>query len=156
MFLVFTPEFMKLVRAVELSHHIAHCNFLYGYYGDRVTTSLIHPNPRWSFAFTLLKFRASISLVQCLVALLSWAFNTVHDNQDNPLPSTASCTEITLNWDNMAFSFGFSGDDIDIDDSEINNDICPVPSQQNVGNSLPELVRASKNDMNEWVSGQSI
>jgi protein-histidine N-methyltransferase len=56
----------------------------------------------------------------------------------------------------MAFSFGFSGDDIDIDDSEINNGICPVPSQQNVGNSLPELVRASKHDMNEWVSGQSI
>ncbi|KAJ5997648.1 hypothetical protein N7499_005957 [Penicillium canescens] len=52
----------------------------------------------------------------------------------------------------MAFSFGFSGDDIDIDDSEINNDICPVLSQQNVGNSLPELVRASKHDMNEWLS----
>jgi protein-histidine N-methyltransferase len=56
----------------------------------------------------------------------------------------------------MAFSFGFSGDDIDIDDSEINNDVCAVPSQQHVGNSLPELVRASKHDMNEWVSGQSI
>ena len=56
----------------------------------------------------------------------------------------------------MAFSFGFSGDDIDIDDSEINNDVCAVPSQQHVGNSLPELVRASKHDMNEWVSGPSI
>ncbi|KAJ5312327.1 hypothetical protein PENANT_c011G04013 [Penicillium antarcticum] len=52
----------------------------------------------------------------------------------------------------MAFSFGFSGDDIDMDDSEINNDICPVTSQQNVGNSLPELVKASKHDMNEWLS----
>jgi hypothetical protein len=30
----------------------------------------------------------------------------------------------------MAFSFGFSGDDIDIDDSEINNDFSDVPSQQ--------------------------
>ncbi|KAJ5747275.1 uncharacterized protein N7511_008971 [Penicillium nucicola] len=52
----------------------------------------------------------------------------------------------------MAFSFGFSGDDIDMDDSEIRNDICPVSSQQNVGNSLPELVKASKHDMNEWLS----
>jgi protein-histidine N-methyltransferase len=51
----------------------------------------------------------------------------------------------------MAFSFGFSGDDIDIDDSEINNDFSDVPAQQ-VGNSLPELVKPSKHDMNEWVS----
>lgn len=55
----------------------------------------------------------------------------------------------------MAFSFGFSGDDIDIDDSEINNDFSDVPSQQVVGNSLPELVKAVKHDMNEWVSDQA-
>jgi len=51
----------------------------------------------------------------------------------------------------MAFSFGFSGDDIDIDDSEINGDFSEVPSQQ-VGNSLPELVKPNKHDTNEWVS----
>jgi protein-histidine N-methyltransferase len=55
----------------------------------------------------------------------------------------------------MAFSFGFSGDDIDIDDSEINNDFSDVPSQQ-VGNSLPELVKPNKHDMNEWVSPMSL
>lgn len=55
----------------------------------------------------------------------------------------------------MAFSFGFSGDDIDIDDSEINNDFSDAPSQQVVGNSLPELVKAVKHDMNEWVSDQA-
>lgn len=52
----------------------------------------------------------------------------------------------------MAFSFGFSGDDIDLDDTELNND-CPVVSApQGVGNSLPELVKASKHDIDEWVS----
>ena len=55
----------------------------------------------------------------------------------------------------MAFSFGFSGDDIDIDDSEINADFSDVPSQPAVGNSLPELVKASKYDMNEWVSDKA-
>lgn len=55
----------------------------------------------------------------------------------------------------MAFSFGFSGDDIDIDDSEINQDFSDMPSQQAVGNSLPELVKASRHDMNEWVSDQA-
>ncbi|KAJ5120543.1 uncharacterized protein N7515_009931 [Penicillium bovifimosum] len=51
----------------------------------------------------------------------------------------------------MAFSFGFSGDDIDIDDSEINNDIS-VPSQQATSNSLPELIKAKKHDMHEWLA----
>lgn len=55
----------------------------------------------------------------------------------------------------MAFSFGFSGDDIDIDDSEINNDFSDVPSQQTVGNSLPELVKPIKHDTNEWVSDKA-
>lgn len=52
----------------------------------------------------------------------------------------------------MAFSFGFSGDDIDIDDTEINNDTSVVAPMPGVSNSLPELVRANKHDMNEWVS----
>ncbi|CAG8052969.1 unnamed protein product [Penicillium salamii] len=52
----------------------------------------------------------------------------------------------------MAFSFGFSGDDIDMDDSDVNNDFSDVPSQQTVGNPLPELVQANKHDMNEWLS----
>lgn len=64
-------------------------------------------------------------------------------------------TEICLTRD-MAFSFGFSGDDIDIDDSEINNDFSEVPSQQAVNNGLPELVKANRHDMNEWVSRWSI
>lgn len=52
----------------------------------------------------------------------------------------------------MAFSFGFAGDDIDIDDSDANNDFSDVPSQHAAANSLPELVKANKHDMNEWVS----
>lgn len=52
----------------------------------------------------------------------------------------------------MAFSFGFSGDDIDIDDTEINNESPVVPAPQGMSNSLPELVKASKHDMDEWVS----
>lgn len=55
----------------------------------------------------------------------------------------------------MAFSFGFSGDDIDIDDSENHNDFSDVPSLQAVSNSLPELMKANKHDMNEWVSDKS-
>lgn len=52
----------------------------------------------------------------------------------------------------MAFSFGFSGDDIDID--ELEND-CGIPNilaPQGNCNSLPELVKASKHEMDEWVS----
>lgn len=52
----------------------------------------------------------------------------------------------------MAFSFGFSGDDIDIDDTELNNEAPVVTSAQGTTNSLPELVKANKHDMNEWVS----
>ncbi|EKV10261.1 Histidine protein methyltransferase 1 [Penicillium digitatum] len=52
----------------------------------------------------------------------------------------------------MAFSFGFSGDDIDIDDAEINTDSSDALSQQAVGNSLPELMKAAKHDVNEWLS----
>jgi protein-histidine N-methyltransferase len=52
------------------------------------------------------------------------------------------------------FSFGFSGDDIDIDDADVQ-----VVDQQNVGqgasatSTLPELVQAQRHEMNEWVSG---
>ena len=52
----------------------------------------------------------------------------------------------------MAFSFGFSGDDIDIDDSEINNGVPDVLPPRGATNSLPELVKPSKHDINEWVS----
>lgn len=56
----------------------------------------------------------------------------------------------------MAFSFGFSGDDIDIDDSEVNNDTQDVFIPTGNSNSLPELVKASKHDMDEWVSFQKL
>ena len=52
----------------------------------------------------------------------------------------------------MAFSFGFSGDDIDIDDSEINNEPSNVLGPDSATSSLPELVKADKHDVDEWVS----
>ncbi|KAJ5728623.1 uncharacterized protein N7483_003131 [Penicillium malachiteum] len=52
----------------------------------------------------------------------------------------------------MAFSFGFSGDDIDLDDSEINNEAQGVFVPTSNGNTLPELVKAAKHDMDEWLS----
>lgn len=52
----------------------------------------------------------------------------------------------------MAFSFGFSGDDIDIDESENDRGIPNILAPQGNCNSLPELVNASKHDMVEWVS----
>lgn len=52
----------------------------------------------------------------------------------------------------MAFSFGFSGDDIDMDDSEMNNGVPDVLPPKNTTNSLPELVKPSKHDINDWVS----
>ena len=53
----------------------------------------------------------------------------------------------------MAFSFGFAGDDIDldVDDSDINNHNQHV-ALQDTANSLPELVPAYKHDMDDWVS----
>lgn len=51
----------------------------------------------------------------------------------------------------MAFSFGFSGDDIDIDETEHNTGIPDVVVSQGTANPLPELVNASQHDMNEWV-----
>ena len=52
----------------------------------------------------------------------------------------------------MAFSFGFSGDDIDIDESENNTGVPDILASSATSNSLPDLVKASKHDMNEWVS----
>lgn len=51
----------------------------------------------------------------------------------------------------MAFSFGFSGDDIDIDESENNSGIPDVIVPQGTANPLPELVKARQHDMDEWV-----
>lgn len=51
----------------------------------------------------------------------------------------------------MAFSFGFSGDDIDIDDSENNSGVPDVVVTQSTANALPELVKANQHDMNELV-----
>lgn len=52
-----------------------------------------------------------------------------------------------------AFSFGFSGDDIDIDESEISGvDESNVSLPQGSGNELPPLVEAKRHDMKEWVS----
>ncbi|RAL01544.1 protein-histidine N-methyltransferase [Aspergillus ibericus CBS 121593] len=50
------------------------------------------------------------------------------------------------------FSFGFAGDDIDIDDTEV-NEINETNNNQslNAGAALPELIAAKKHDMAEWV-----
>ncbi|KAF9894226.1 hypothetical protein FE257_007728 [Aspergillus nanangensis] len=52
----------------------------------------------------------------------------------------------------MAFSFGFSGDDIDMDDSELQGEVGTSFSTQNKANTLPELVGAQRHDMKEWIS----
>lgn len=56
----------------------------------------------------------------------------------------------------MAFSFGFTGDDIDIDEAEIDQQ---DQSQGNVisavdeeDTSIPKLVKARRHEMGEWVS----
>lgn len=51
----------------------------------------------------------------------------------------------------MAFSFGFSGDDIDIDEFEGNNELPDVFPLREKDSSLPELVKANQHDMNDWV-----
>lgn len=53
----------------------------------------------------------------------------------------------------MAFSFGFSGDDIDIDDSEIEQPEQGNPtSAPEQNDSLPQPVEAKRHEMGEWVS----
>ncbi|KAJ5247004.1 hypothetical protein N7468_001987 [Penicillium chermesinum] len=52
----------------------------------------------------------------------------------------------------MAFSFGFSGDDIDIDDSETTSNVQNVQGPPARSNSLPELVKASRHSIDEWLS----
>lgn len=54
----------------------------------------------------------------------------------------------------MAFSFSFSGDDIDADESEVHNDIHVAASVRSANNALPELEKARKHDMSEWVSSK--
>ncbi|PWY62869.1 hypothetical protein BO83DRAFT_349040 [Aspergillus eucalypticola CBS 122712] len=50
------------------------------------------------------------------------------------------------------FSFGFAGDDIDIDDTEM-NETHETLSNQNAGagSALPELIPAKKHDVAEWI-----
>ncbi|BCR90799.1 protein-histidine N-methyltransferase [Aspergillus chevalieri] len=52
----------------------------------------------------------------------------------------------------MAFSFGFSGDDIDIDDSEVEQPVQVNSISAPVENDLPEPVAAKRHEMGEWVS----
>ncbi|KAJ5612634.1 hypothetical protein N7510_005828 [Penicillium lagena] len=52
----------------------------------------------------------------------------------------------------MAFSFGFSGDDIDVEEFEGNNEVPDVSALREKDSSLPELVKAGQHDMNEWLS----
>ncbi|KAL4951317.1 hypothetical protein BDW69DRAFT_186521 [Aspergillus filifer] len=51
------------------------------------------------------------------------------------------------------FSFGFSGDDIDMDieDTET-NDVGSGVEQDKAASNLPELVRAQRHDMSDWLS----
>ncbi|RJE25430.1 hypothetical protein PHISCL_02253 [Aspergillus sclerotialis] len=49
------------------------------------------------------------------------------------------------------FSFGFSGDDIDIDESEINDEQEQTTSAEGAGNPLPELIEAKTHEIGEWL-----
>lgn len=52
-----------------------------------------------------------------------------------------------------AFSFGFSGDDIDVDESEMNDfGTEDTVHAQGAVDNLPKLLEAEKHDMKEWVS----
>lgn len=51
----------------------------------------------------------------------------------------------------MAFSFGFSGDDIDIDETENDHGVPQNLVPGGASHALPALVKASHHDMNEWV-----
>ncbi|RAL07441.1 protein-histidine N-methyltransferase [Aspergillus homomorphus CBS 101889] len=52
-----------------------------------------------------------------------------------------------------AFSFGFGGDDIDVDDAEINEvNQADFTFRKSVSDALPELVPARRHDMAEWIS----
>lgn len=48
------------------------------------------------------------------------------------------------------FSFGFSGEDIDVDESELNDAQASTAVEQNA-EPLPELVEAKRHEMGEWV-----
>lgn len=50
------------------------------------------------------------------------------------------------------FSFGFSGDDIDVDETEVNDVNQGGVQDSGAASTLPELVKAQKHEMSEWVS----
>lgn len=50
------------------------------------------------------------------------------------------------------FSFGFSGDDIDMDESELNDVQEHTAPVQNADDALPASVEPKRHDMGEWVS----
>ncbi|KAL4883650.1 hypothetical protein BJY04DRAFT_216001 [Aspergillus karnatakaensis] len=50
-----------------------------------------------------------------------------------------------------SFSFGFSGDDIDIDDLEI-HDVNEEITQPEASSTVPELVKAQRHELDEWLS----
>ncbi|KAL5337811.1 hypothetical protein BJX70DRAFT_223939 [Aspergillus crustosus] len=50
------------------------------------------------------------------------------------------------------FSFGFSGDDIDMDDSEIDDVDETVVNESRTAPTVPELAKAQKHDLSEWLS----
>ena len=51
----------------------------------------------------------------------------------------------------MAFSFGFSGEDIDVDESEV-DDAREITVNAENAEPVPELVEAKRHEIGEWVS----
>ena len=51
----------------------------------------------------------------------------------------------------MAFSFGFSGDDVGAEDVEISDDGLNISAQNDMTTSLPTLAQADKHNVDEWV-----
>lgn len=49
------------------------------------------------------------------------------------------------------FSFGFAGDDIDVDETEINVNEGGV-QDSGAAPTLPELLKAQRHEMSDWVS----
>lgn len=50
------------------------------------------------------------------------------------------------------FSFGFAGDDIDVDETEVNDVNEGDVQDSGAPSTLPELVKAQRHEMSEWVS----
>lgn len=51
----------------------------------------------------------------------------------------------------MTFSFGFSGEDIDVDESEVDDERQITLKTENA-ECAPELVEAKRHEIGEWVS----